>query len=95
MSARKYTKEFKTEAVRQIMDDGLSVMEVSKTLKVSDVTLYKWLKDNGWRSGENHDKRNLTEAEKEIKRLKAELKKVQEERDILKKAAAYFAKESR
>ncbi len=57
------------------MDDGLSVMDVSKTLKISDVTLYKWLKGSGWKSGESRDKRILTEAEKEIKKLKAELKK--------------------
>jgi len=89
-----YSEEFKSEAIKQIMEDGHGVLEVSRATGVSDVTLYKWLKAAGWKSGESKEKRKLSETEKEVKALKAELKKVKMERDILKKAAAYFAGES-
>ena len=89
-----YSDEFKSEAIKQIMEDGHGVLEVSRATGVSDVTLYKWLKAAGWKSGETKEKRKLTETEQELKALKTELKKVKMERDILKKAAAYFAAES-
>ncbi len=76
------------------MEEGVGVLAVAKATGVSDVTLYKWLKVAGWKSGESKDKKKITEADQEIKALKAELKQVKMERDILKKAAAYFAGES-
>ena len=94
MSKRSYSDEFKSEAVKQIMEEGFSVLEVSQSINVSDVTIYSWLKKAGWKSGETKEKKKLTESEEEIKLLKSELKKVKMERDILKKAAAYFAGES-
>ncbi len=94
MSKNKYTEEFKSEAMKQVTEEGYSVIQVSKSLGVSDVTLYAWLKKAGWKSGDSKQKQDLNTAEQEIKKLKAELKRTKEERDILKKAAAYFAKES-
>lgn len=76
------------------MEMGLGVLEVSRATGVSDVTLYKWLKDAGWKSGESKENRKFTETEEELKTLKSELRKVKMERDILKKAVAYFAGES-
>lgn len=93
MSNGKYTEEFKEEAVKQIKERGYKVSEVSKRIGVSPHSLYKWLKQtrgNQGRHGKNHEEGLL----KENLRLKNELKRVEEERDILKKAAAYFAKES-
>ena len=95
MSSTRYTEEFRAEALNQIIEEGLSVLQVSKTLGVSDATLYNWLKAAGWHSGQIKEKKALSSAEEEIKQLKSELRKVKEERDILKKAAAYFANESR
>ena len=89
-----YTEEFKDEILKQIMEEGHSVLEVSKATGVSDVTLYNWLRKTGWKSGESREKKKLTETEKENRELKAEIRKLKMERDILKKAAAYFAKES-
>lgn len=94
MSKSPYTEEFKTEALKQIMEEGHSVLEVSKAIGVSDVTLYTWLRKAGWKSGEFKEKRRLTETEEENKKLKAEIRKLKMERDILKKAAAYFAKDT-
>jgi transposase len=90
MSQPRYTPEFKEEAVRQVVDRGHSVAEVSSRLGVSAHSLYKWIKavkpsDEEQQAAELHD------AKSEILRLKAELRRAEEERDILKKAARYFA----
>ena len=95
MGVPKYTEEFKSEAVRQVTDRNRSVLEVSKGLGISEVTLYAWIKKSGKSIGAVKQTQSLEAANAEIKRLKAENRTLQEERDILKKAAAYFAKESR
>ena len=92
MSQQRYSPEFKDEAVRQVTERGYPVVEVAARLGVSSHSLYKWVKavrpskDEG-RSDE------LLEAKKEILKLRAELRRVEEERSILKKAAAYFARD--
>lgn len=92
MSDKRYTEEFKVEAVKQITERGHSVSDVSKRLGVSGYSLYVWLKKYG--EGPRCASQ-VNDQTAEIKRLRAELKRVTEERDILKKATAYFAKESR
>ena len=88
MSGRvRYTEEFKREAVAQVTDRGHSVTSVAKRIGVSSKSLYDWVKQ----FGDEPDKGGEDAAE--IKRLKAELRRVTEERDILKKATAYFAKD--
>jgi transposase len=90
MSQKRYTPEFKDEAVRQVIQRGYSVKEVAERLGVSTHSLYKWIRAARPQT-EEADK--LAAAEREMRALKAELRRTQEERDILKKAAAYFAKE--
>ena len=89
MSNKRYPEEFKIEAVRQITDKGYPVAEVASRLGVSQHSLYKWIKEQQAPAGQRREQLSQTE---ELRRLKAELKRVTEERDILKKAAAYFAK---
>jgi transposase len=86
-----YPEEFKIEAVKQITERGHKVAEVSARLGVSQHSLYKWIKAYSAPASERLAQTSQTE---ELRRLKAELKRVTEERDILKKAAAYFAKQS-
>ena len=93
MSQQRYTPEFKDEAVRQATEKGHSVQEVAARLGVSSHSLYKWVKATSPDKEERHGD-ELLDAKKEILKLRAELRRVQEERDILKKAAAYFARES-
>ena len=93
MSNNRYPKEFRTEAVKQIIDRGYSVQEVSQRLGVSTHSLYKWLKASG-RWGDKAQGEETDAIRQENMRLKAELKRAEEERDVLKKAAAYFAKTS-
>jgi len=94
MSNRKYTVEFKAEAIKQVTERGYKVREVSERLGISTKSLYLWLR-LARRGNGKHSQGEDSELREEIVRLKSELKRAEEERDILKKAAAYFAKESR
>lgn len=89
MSNKRYTDEFKIEAVRQVTDRGFKVAEVAERLGVTTHSLYAWLRKHG--KPEVVQRAELDQSA-EVRRLKAELRRVTEERDILKKAAAYFAK---
>jgi transposase len=92
MSAKRFTPEFKQEAVRQIVDRGHSVSEVSARIGVSAHSLYQWVKAVAPDKSEKQAS-ELLEAKSEILTLRAQLRRTEEERDILKKAARYFAKE--
>ena len=87
MSQQRYTPEFKDEAVRQVTEKGHSVQDVAARLGVSSHSLYKWVKAVKPEKDEQRAD-ELLEAKKEILKLRAELRRVLEERDILKKAAA-------
>lgn len=92
MSSKRYPEEFKIEAVKQIAEKHYPISEVASRLGVSQHSLYKWVKNYGLPESERIETQSQ---QTELRRLKAELKRVTEERDILKKATAYFAKESR
>ena len=92
----RYTKEFREEAVKLIIEEKLSLPEAARRLSLAPSTLSYWLKvHKAGKLGEiGKTQRPLTEMEMELARTKKELVEVKMERDILKKAAAYFAKES-
>jgi len=94
MANRKYTEEFRSEAIKQVSERGYKVHDVSERLGVSTKTMYVWLREA---RGSNGKKVKDTAEELKVENLclRRELKRVEEERDILKKAAAYFAKASR
>ena len=92
---RTFSREFKLEAVRLIKDRGVSVAQASRDLGLHENVLRKWVRDAAADPqhafpGQGQMKPELAE----IDRLKKEVAKLKMERDILKKAAAYFAKES-
>jgi transposase len=89
MGKTNFSEEFKRDAVRQITERGYPVSEVSQRLGVSAHSLYEWKKKFA-SSGDRRDDQS-----DEVRRLKKELARVTEERDILKKAAAYFAKDAK
>lgn len=80
--------EFKEAAVRQVLENDYSIKETAERLGVHPYSLSKWIKQ--FNDPMTHKVQD--EKHQEILRLKKELKRVTEERDILKKAAAYFAK---
>ncbi len=92
----RYTKEFREEAVKLVTEEKLSLPEAGRRLSLAPSTIGNWVKaDRAGKLGEiGKTYRPLTEVEMELARTKKELAIVKMERDILKKAAAYFAKES-
>lgn len=90
MGTSNFSVDFKRDAVAQITERGYSVGEVSKRLGVSTHFLYAWTK----KFAKPADPGEVDQAG-EIRRLKQELARVTEERDILEKATAYFAKDAK
>jgi transposase len=90
MGKANFTDDFKRDAVAQITERGYPVAEVSQRLGVSQHSLYAWRKKFSKPAGSSDDDRAA-----EIRRLRQELARVTEERDILKKATAYFAKDAK
>ncbi|GBE40396.1 transposase [bacterium BMS3Bbin09] len=92
----KYTKEFRLETVKLVTDGGLSIPEASRRLSLAPSTLTNWVK--AYKAGKleevGKNYRQLNDKEMELMLLKRELAEVKMERDILKKATAYFAKGS-
>ena len=92
----RYSKEFREEAVKLVTEERLSLPEAGRRLSLAPSTIASWVKAyKAGRLGEiGKTYRPLTDVEMELARTKKELAEVKMERDILKKAAAYFAKES-
>jgi transposase len=87
-----YTAEFKLQAVRMVVDEHLSVAEVARRLDVGENLLRIWKKafrERGPDAFPGHG--HPTPADEELRRLRAEVVRLRAERDLLKKAAAYFA----
>ena len=94
MERRSFSREFKVEAVRLVRDRRVSVAQAARDLDVHENLLRKWVKqlaDDPLEAFPGHGKMKAAEAE--IAQLKREVQKLKAERDILKKAAAYFAKD--
>ena len=92
----RYTREFREEAVKLVMEQKLSLPEAARRLSLPPSTLTNWIKQfKTGRLGEiGKTYRPLTEIEMELAKVKKENAELRMERDILKKAAAYFARES-
>ncbi|ELY2512212.1 TPA: transposase [Escherichia coli] len=82
MSGKRYSEEFRAEAVRLVTEDKQAVPAIAAKLGITTYSLYAWLKKTGHHTSSQSDA--------EIRRLKRELKRVTEERDVLKKAQAYL-----
>jgi transposase len=91
-SRRQHTPEFKAEAIKLVLEQGLSRAEASRDLGLHPTVLGRWV--NAAEQERRPGSLNLEERD-ELKRLRRENKVLRTEREILKKAAAFFAKESR
>ena len=96
---KKYSKEFKDSTVQLIINNNESVAKISKDMDIHSKTLYAWV--TAYKKDHNIPIRNLEKSNtlkesesEELKRLRRENKILKQERDILKKATAYFAKET-
>ena len=95
MGASKYSAEFKDEAIKQVTERGYPVTEVAERLGTTREALYQWMRAAGVSPRAKSSQQVVEKKDHEIAALKAQIKRLEEERDILKKAAAYFAKDSR
>jgi transposase len=91
-SRRQFTDEFKASAVRLVLDEGKSVGAAARDLDLTETALREWVKRA--QADRTKGRTGLTTAE-ELVRLRKALRIAEEERDILKKATAFFAKQSR
>ena len=91
---RSYTPEFKSEAVRLVFEQGLSIAQVGKDLGICKTVIREWV-NKARDSGQAPAAPAASSIEEELRRLRRENAILREEREILKKAAAFFAKESR
>jgi transposase len=95
MQRRKFSREFKIEAVKLVGERGVSVAQAGRDLGVHENVLRKWVKEFGSDPVQAFPGHGQMKPEQlEIERLRREVNKLKAERDILKKAAAYFAKEA-
>jgi len=95
MQRRKFAREFKLEAVRLVRERGVSVAQAARDLDVHENVLRKWVREFASDPGQAFPGNGQMKPEQlEIERLRRELAKLKAERDILKKAAAYFARDS-
>ena len=92
MQRSKYTAEFKAEAVKQVVDKGHTVVDVAARLGLGEGVLYTWVRKS--KAADGVPLGDMRAMQAELSKLKAELRRTTEERDILKKAAAYFARQS-
>lgn len=97
MKNSKYTKEFRDSSIQLAINSDKSTAKIAIELDVNEKTLYNWIRE--YRKANNIARSSLVKTTKEsfedeVKRLRKENKVLKQERDILKKAAAYFAKET-
>ncbi len=95
MHRRTFSREYKLEAVKMVRDRGVSVAQAARDLDVRENILRRWIKEFGADSGHAFPGHGQMKPEQlEIDRLRKELVRLKAERDILKKAAAYFARDA-
>ena len=91
---RRYSEEFKAEAVALVLEQGVAIRQVARDLELTESALRNWVGFAKQRKAKG-DGSDLTPSEREeLRQLRKEVKVLREERTILKKAATFFAKES-
>jgi transposase len=98
---RKFTAEYKAEAVRLVLQEKLSVPEAARRLEISEKTLANWVRRardglalNGSLNADSRKAPTVSELEMEVSKLRTENARLKLEKEILKKATAFFVKES-
>ena len=91
---RRYTDEFKVEAVRLTRESGRPVAQVARELGISDTVLYRWRNEERQVESQGRTRQAVRAGLDELTRLKRENETLRKERDFLRRAAAFFARES-
>ena len=91
---RQFTDAFKSEAVQLTRESGRPVAQVARELGISDNVLYRWRNEQRQVDAQGHTRQSVRAGQDELTRLKRENDMLRKERDFLKRAAAFFARES-
>ena len=97
---RDYTQQFKDEAVRLVLQENLTTPEAARRIEISDKTLANWVrlaragKRGGSAETAGHKAASVSELQMEVSKLRAEVARLKMEKEVLKKATAFFVKES-
>ena len=91
---RRFTDEFKLEAVRLIRESGRPVAQVARELGISDNVWYRWRSEQQQIESQGGTRQSVRAEQDELTRLKRENETLRKERDFLQRAAAFFARES-
>jgi len=91
---KRHTKEFKEEAVKLVKEQGYPVAEAARNLGLSPSVLSRWKREFEKSEGGESDLASIVNLQAELKRLRKKNKRLEMEREILKKAATFFARES-
>lgn len=93
---KKYTKEFKLDAISLVRDQNLNIADASRNLGINANILGRWIKEEESEDGQAfRGNGKLTPEQDEIRTLKSQVKRLEMEREILKKATVFFAKETK
>ena len=93
---KKYSKEFKLDAISLVTEQGYTRIEAAKSLGINTNMLGRWIKESQQEDGQAfRGNGKLTPEQAEIRKLKAQVKRLEMEKDILKKATVFFAKETK
>ena len=93
---KKYSKEFKLDAISLVLGQGYTRAEAAKSLGISANMLGRWVKEAQEDDGQAfHGNGKMTPEQEEIRKLKAQVKRLEMEKEILKKATVFFAKETK
>ena len=91
---RRFTPEFKLEAIKLVKEGGVKVAQAARDLGIYETCLRRWIKQYEVDHGSNPRGALTTEEREELRRLRRDVRRLEMEREILKKATAFFAKES-
>ncbi len=94
LTRRQFTDAFKSEAVRLIRESGRPVAQVARELGIGDNLLYRWRGEQRQVEAQGQTRQSMRVGQDELARLKRENETLKKERDFLKRAAAFFARES-
>ena len=97
ITRKQYTKEFKSDAISLVQNQGFTIAEAARSLEINANMLRRWIKE--FQTGDDgqafRGNGKLTPEQEEIRRLKSEVKQLRLEKQILKEAAVFFAKETK
>jgi transposase len=95
---RRYDKAFRQQAIKMVTEQGCNPSSVARDLGMPHSTLFKWIKDDGWSKPDSHQTSpsdDVAALKAQIGRLQAQVKDLETDREILKKATAFFANQSK